>query len=54
VCHRRVLAEDAHGNRTVEVDQTGSWRFLMFRGTFTVRMIVEQRRADRSVRRYLH
>lgn len=51
VSHRRVLAEDAHGNRTVEVDQTGSWRFLMFRGSFTVRMIVEQRRADRSVRR---
>ena len=48
--HRRVLADDGHGNRTVEVDQTGSWRFLMFRGSFTVRMIVEQRRADRMVR----
>ncbi|EFN53317.1 hypothetical protein CHLNCDRAFT_137004 [Chlorella variabilis] len=49
VHHRRVLADDGHGNRTVEVDQTGSWRFLMFRGSFTVRMIVEQRRADRMI-----
>ncbi|KAI3436210.1 hypothetical protein D9Q98_002264 [Chlorella vulgaris] len=49
VNHRRVLSEDSQGNRTVEVDQTGTWRFLMFRGSFTVRMVVEQRRADRTI-----
>ena len=47
--HRRVLSEDAQGNRTVEVDQTGAWRFLMFRGTFTVRLHVTQRRQERLV-----
>ena len=46
---RRIISEDSHGNRTVEVEQTGAWRFLMFRGSFTVRMIVEQRRQDRTV-----
>ena len=50
VVQRRVLADDGRGNRTVEVDQTGAWRFLLFRGSFTVRMIVEQRAADRTVR----
>lgn len=49
VQHRRVLSDDGAGNREVEVDQTGSWRFLCFRGAFTVRMVVEQRRADRTV-----
>jgi hypothetical protein len=49
VNHRRVLSEDAQGNRTVEVDQTGAWRFLMFRGTFTVRLHVTQRRQERLV-----
>jgi hypothetical protein len=49
VRHRRVLADDGKGNRTVEVDQTGAWRFLIFRGSFTVRMIVEQRASDRTI-----
>ena len=34
---------------TLQVDQTGAWRFLIFRGSFTVRMIVEQRASDRTV-----
>ncbi|KAL4431610.1 hypothetical protein ABPG77_001452 [Micractinium sp. CCAP 211/92] len=50
VDHRRVLSDDGAGNREVEVDQTGAWRFLCFRGAFTVRMIVEQRRAERTIR----
>lgn len=50
VHHRRVLSDDGAGNREVEVDQTGAWRFLCFRGAFTVRMVVEQRRADRTIR----
>ena len=33
----------------MEVDQTGAWRFLMFRGTFTVRLHVTQRRQERLV-----
>lgn len=49
VRHRRVLSDDGKGNRTVEVDQTGAWRFLVFRGSFTVRMIVEQRASDRTI-----
>ena len=47
--HRNVIADDGQGNRTVEVDQTGAWRFLCFRGNFTVRMVVEQRKHDRTV-----
>ncbi|KAL4458976.1 hypothetical protein ABPG75_013841 [Micractinium tetrahymenae] len=50
VHHRRVLSDDGAGNREVEVDQTGAWRFLCFRGSFTVRMIVEQRRSERTIR----
>lgn len=39
---------------TLQVDQTGAWRFLVFRGSFTVRMIVEQRASDRTVRACVH
>ncbi|PSC76568.1 hypothetical protein C2E20_0772 [Micractinium conductrix] len=49
VTHRNVIADDGQGNRTVEVDQTGAWRFLCFRGNFTVRMVVEQRKHDRTI-----
>jgi hypothetical protein len=48
VCYRKVLEDD--GNRQlVEVEQLGRWRFLMFSGTFSSRVMVEQNRQDHQV-----
>ncbi|CAK9228015.1 unnamed protein product, partial [Sphagnum troendelagicum] len=48
VCYRKVLEDD--GNRQlVEVEQLGRWRFLMFSGTFSSRVMVEQNRQDHQM-----
>jgi hypothetical protein len=48
VCYRKVLEDD--GNRQlVEVEQLGRWRFLMFSGTFSSRVMVEQNRQEHQV-----
>jgi len=48
VCYRKVLEDD--GNRQlVEVEQLGRWRFLMFSGTFSSRVMVEQNRQEHQM-----
>lgn len=48
VIYRKVLEDD--GNRqVVEVEQLGRWKFLFLSGTFPTRVMIEQKRQEKTV-----
>jgi hypothetical protein len=40
--YRKVLSDDGQGRRRVRVAHEASWRFLLFHGTFTTKLDVEE------------
>ncbi|XP_024378238.1 uncharacterized protein [Physcomitrium patens] len=48
VIYRKVLEDD--GNRqVVEVEQLGRWKFLFLSGTFPTRVMIEQKRQEKTI-----
>lgn len=48
VTYRKVLQDDGN-KQIVEVEQVAGWRFLVFSGSFSSRVIVEQNREQHTV-----
>lgn len=46
---RRVVWNDGNGKQLVEVEQECRWRFLIFRGTFVNKMLVEEDKNNHSI-----
>ena len=52
VLSRKVLVDEGL-RQVVEVEQSALWRFLWWSGTLAVHVLVDQNRADHSVRTVL-
>ena len=46
---RKVIFDDGHGRRKVEVDQIGRWRFGLFRGSFSIKLVVATDKRHRTI-----
>ena len=51
VKYRRVLEDDGKGKQKVEVEQVAAWKLLMFHGSFSTRLFVNQDQHQGTVSR---